>query len=63
MKDEATARELQLAAEAEANVHKINESNIGFQLLKKSGWTEGTGLVVPIPKVMFRLESFIDSRF
>eukprot|EP01035_Chromulina_nebulosa_P034515 gene34515-46318_t len=42
--DSSAARDLQLAAEAEANKSKLTESNLGFQLLKKSGWTEGSGL-------------------
>ena len=24
--------------------HKLDESNIGFRLLQKAGWTEGEGL-------------------
>lgn len=24
--------------------HKLTESNVGFQLLQKAGWTEGQGL-------------------
>mmetsp|Transcript_10316 Transcript_10316/g.14190 ORF Transcript_10316/g.14190 Transcript_10316/m.14190 type:complete len:252 (+) Transcript_10316:682-1437(+) len=42
--DEAAAMALKLQVEAEANQHKLNESNVGFQLLKKSGWIEGSGL-------------------
>ena len=26
--------------------HKITEKNVGFQLLQKAGWTEGSGLGV-----------------
>ena len=26
------------------NANKISEDNVGFQLLRKSGWTEGSGL-------------------
>ena len=46
MQDEVAAMALKLQADAEANQHKLNESNVGFQLLKKSGWIEGSGLVL-----------------
>lgn len=43
---------LKLEVETEANQHKLNESNVGFQLLKKSGWIEGSGLVLFIGSML-----------
>ncbi|CAM9214895.1 unnamed protein product, partial [Choristocarpus tenellus] len=33
-----------LEAEEDFAKNKLEEDNIGFQMLKKAGWTEGTGL-------------------
>ena len=33
-----------LAAEADFEKNKLDESNLGFQMLQKAGWKQGEGL-------------------
>lgn len=35
---------LKVEKESDYEQHKIQEDNIGFQMLKKAGWSEGIGL-------------------
>jgi splicing factor 4 len=43
-KSEAITRGEKPPSETDFEENKLGESNLGFQLLKKAGWTEGGGL-------------------
>ena len=41
---DALSNGLKIEKESDYEEHKINDTNIGFQMLKKAGWSEGGGL-------------------
>jgi splicing factor 4 len=43
-KADAVVNGLKVEKESDYEQHKIQEDNLGFQMLKKAGWSEGAGL-------------------